>query len=211
MSVFRWVAALVALLIALAAALLAQDVRSWRDTLHDDYLRFAVTPDGPEQWTASTVLPAGLSERLLAVERDRQWLSALRFYVIAHALAQGVEPQYITPAHQRLINTASASLSVASQTSDPARASQAYDLLALLLLTQVKSVTGQLDVAAADAVVANLQNAVRVDDGNDHAKVNLELALRALVRTPASEKLVGGNQASGKRKGASPTPTGAGY
>jgi hypothetical protein len=201
------------LAVALAAALLAQDVRSWRHTLNDDAARYAVDPRGPEVWTAPTILPAGGSARLLAVERDRQWLSTLRFFAIAYHIVRTVDPQYVTGGQHHVIDTALAKLSTATQIPDPKRASQAFNLLALLELSQLKVVSGAVDVAAANAAVANFQNAIRADAGNAQAKVNLELELRALADNPLYDALApaGGDKASGKRTGAAGRPTGSGY
>jgi hypothetical protein len=205
-------AAVAMLLLAVGAVLLAEDVRSWRDTLRDDSVRFAIAPTGPQRWTAPTVLPAGLSGRILAVGPDRARLSTLRLFTRAYSAVFGVPPQYITAAQHRLVDNALASLNRASQSTDPVRASQAFNLLALLQLSTIRNAFGDFDVAAANSAVANLENAVRADHGNTHAKVNLELELRALARNPAYNALEpGGDKASGKRKGAAGKPTGTGY
>jgi hypothetical protein len=47
--VFRTAAAAAALAIALVAALLAQDVRSWRNTLTDDAGRYTISPSAEER------------------------------------------------------------------------------------------------------------------------------------------------------------------
>jgi hypothetical protein len=201
------------LAIALVGALLAHDVRSWRHTLNEDAARYAVDPGGPEVWTAPTLLPAGGSARLLAVQRDRQWLSTLRFFTNAYRIVRTVDPQYLTAEQHHVIETALAKLSTATQVPAASRASQAFDLLALLELSQLKVVSGAIDVAAANAAVANFQNAIRADAGNAQAKVNLELELRALADNPLYDALApaGGDRASGKRTGAAGRPTGSGY
>jgi hypothetical protein len=213
MRTWRLVAAGAALLLALFAAVLAHDVRSWRDTLHDNAVRYAAAPRGPEVFQAPTVLPPGLSMRLLAVERDRKWLSTLRFYNIAYHITHTVDPQYITPAQHAVINNALAALSTASQGDEPTRASQAFNLLALLELSQISVVNGVVDVAAADTAVANFQNAVRADPANAAAKLNLELELRALADNPLYDALApaAGDTASGTKKGAVGRLTGQGY
>jgi hypothetical protein len=209
----RLATAAVLLLIALAAALFAQDIRSWRNTLDDAAARYAVNPRGPRVGTASTVFPAGASERLLAVERDRDFLSALRRFAIAYHITRTVDPRYLTVSQHQLIDTAMASLSTSTQIPDPKRASQAFNLLALLELSQLRLASADIDVSAADSAVANFQNAIRADEANTEAKVNLELELRSLANNPAYAALepAGGDKASGKRKGALGIPTGRGY
>ena len=201
------------LLLAVAAALFAQDIRSWRNTLDDAAARYAVNPRGPQVGTASTVFPASASERLLDVERDREFLSALRRFAIAYHITRTVDPRYLTVSQHQLIDTSMASVNTATQTSDPKRASQAFNLLAVLELSQLRLASADIDVSAADSAVANFQNAIRVDETNTEAKVNLELELRSLAQNPAYAALApaGGNKATGKRKGALGGSTGTGF
>jgi hypothetical protein len=209
----RLAAAAVLLLVAVAAALFAQDIRSWRNTLDDAAARYAVNPSGPQVRTTPTVLPAGVSERLLAVERHREFLSTLRQFAIGYHIASTVDPRYLTVPQHELIGRAMAALSTSTQIPDPKRASQAFNLLALLELSQLRLATADIDVSAADSAVANFQNAIRADEANTAAKVNLELELRSLAANPQYQALApgAGEKASGKRKGAKGNPTGTGY
>lgn len=127
-----------ALLVAVLLALLAQDIRAQRT---------AARPD--------TVLPAALSERLLDLGPQRRLRHAVRLYERAST-------------DTRLRSAAERALTAATQDGDPRRASQAYDLLALLTFHRG---------AAIDALT-ELQTAVRLDPANDFAKENLELVLR---------------------------------
>jgi hypothetical protein len=213
MRIVRIVAAAVLLLIAVAVVLFAQDIRSWRDTMNDDAARYAVNPAGPPFGTASTVLPADVSKRVLAVEPDRQFRSALRRFAIAYRITRTVDPRYLTVSQHQLVDGAMGSLNTASQIADQKRASQAFNLLAVLELSQLRLASADIDVSAADSAVANLQNAIRADDANTAAKVNLELALRSLAGNPlyAGLDLALGEEPTGRKKGARGNPTGTGY
>jgi hypothetical protein len=170
----RLVAAAVALGLAVGALLLAQDVRSWRDTVRGDAIRYAVSPTADQQWTAPTYLPASVSGRLLGVGRDRHRLSALRFFALAEAidLSQGLDPSVT-----RLLDTTERSLAALSQDKDPARAAQAFQLLGAILFLDAK-VNFIENLATYTASVSAMQNAVRADPGNQRAAANLELMLR---------------------------------
>jgi hypothetical protein len=173
-SVFRVAAAVIVLSAALLAALLAQDVRSWHNTLTEDASRYAISPSAQEQWTAPTYLPTSVSARLLGVAPDRHWLSALRLF----ALANAVDPREITPSQKALLETTEQSLARVAEDNDPARASQAYTLLAVLLFKDSQGGFSP-DLATTLASIAAMQNAVRVADGRSkQAEADLELLLR---------------------------------
>jgi hypothetical protein len=169
--------AVVALALAVLAALLAHDVRSWRNTMRDNTVRYAISPTAQEQWTAPTYLPATVSERLLAVDLDRRWLSALRFF----ALAENVQLSTgVNPASKRLLQTTENALSLAAQDPNPTLASQAYVLLSVILFKDSKA-SFIPDVATYAASISAMQNAVRVDGRNGVAEADLELLLRQYV------------------------------
>jgi hypothetical protein len=194
---FRLGAAAVLVAIAVLAAVLAHDVRSWRDTLRDDAGRYALSPGAQEQWTAATYLPAGLSARLLGVAPDRHWLSALRFFALAKAadLSQG-----ITPATQRLLQTAEAALTRTVNDPDPARASQAYTLLSAILFKDSQS-SYVPDVAIYAASLAAMQNAVRADPANEQARADLELLLRQFQADTSQATEAQANNQGSRRAG----------
>ena len=208
---FLFGTAAILLVIGVLAALLAQDVRSWRDTLRDDSIRYAISPSSQQEWTAPTYLPVSLSGRLLGVAPDRQRLSALRLFALAQAidLSNG-----ITPSTSLLLQSAEVSLGRAAQDPDPARASQAYTLLSVLLFKDSKAAYLP-DVAAYSAALSAMQNAVRADPANEHARANLELMLRQFQAdvSPGSERQAN-NQGSrqqgktvGRGKGVAPVNT----
>jgi hypothetical protein len=168
------VLAVVALGLAIFAALLAHDVRSWRDTLRDDSVRYAISPSAVQPSGASTYLPSGISERVLGVAADRRRLATLRLFALANAadVRGGV-----TPRVGALLQTTEKALAEEAQDPSPARASQADTLLSIVLFKSARAAF-ITDVAAFSAAISAAQNAVRADPGNEHAKADLELLLR---------------------------------
>jgi hypothetical protein len=189
-------AAVVALAVAVFAALVAQDVRSWRNTLRDDAIRYAVSPSAQQRWTAPTYLPAGLSARLLGIAPDRRRLSALRFFALAAAvdISAGV-----TPRTESLLQTSEKALARVAQDPNPALASQAYALLSAILFKDSKGSFVQ-DLATYSASISAMQNAVRVDPGNEQAEADLELLQRQfLADSTGGDQQEANNQGSRRR------------
>jgi hypothetical protein len=199
---FRLAAAAAMLAVALLAVLLAQDVRSWRDTVTNDAIRYTTSPTTQKQWPASTYLPSGLSGHLLGVERTRRWLLALRLFAIANA----VDPRdIIQPGNEARLQAAEKSLARVAQDPDPASASRAYTLLGAILFKDSQGGFSP-DVAGALASVAAMQNAVRVADArNKQAEADLELLLRQfqadLERSELQQANNQGSRQSGKAVG----------
>jgi hypothetical protein len=156
------------------AVLLAHDVGSWRSTLRGDAIRYSVSPTAQLVWTAPTDLPPSTSARLLGVARDRQRLSALRFFALSVALDTS---NGATPADEALLQKTEAILSQVAQDANPAIASQAYELLGIVLFKDERGGFTQ-DVATYSSSITAMQNAVRVDPTNKQAEADLELLLR---------------------------------
>jgi hypothetical protein len=210
MKVVALVGLVVALVIGIAAVALAQDVRSWRDTFHDDAVTYASAPTQPVALTAPTTLPSGVSGRVLSVRNDQRWLDALRRFDAAYQLTENKDA--LGPGDFAALNSTASSLSRLTEDSDPARASEAYDLLAVLVFREAYPGSG-VNVAQISNAVLDLENAVRLDPGNALAKANLELALRVAFATHAVIQLPSGlgRQVTNKRHGGSGGPAGEGY
>ena len=71
MRASRLIAAALALVLAAVLALLAADVRTWRDTMRADDLRFQLSASSAADWDTSTLLPSGVARRVLDVDDDR--------------------------------------------------------------------------------------------------------------------------------------------
>jgi hypothetical protein len=196
--------------VAILAALYAQDLRSWQRTLQSSEVAYAAHPGQPVQTTASTILPSSLSAELLSVQRDRQWLKALPHFVGVYDFVDPLD--HLGPGVYDLLNGAENDLTVVTQDPEPARASQAYDLLGALYFRSAYPGSGT-DPGLLEEAVSDLQNAVRVDPSNEIAKENLELAMRVLVAKHGGHlKLPGsGSHATNKRRGSDALPPGGGF
>jgi len=210
MKVLAIAALVFALVVGVAAVALAQDVRSWRDTFHDDGVTYTSTPGKYVPLTAQTLLPSGVSSRLLSVRNDQRWLEALRKFVVAYQLTQNEDA--LGPGDFAVLNSTASSLARLTQDPDPVRASQAYNLLAVVVFREAYPGSG-VNVGQISNAVLDLENAVRVDPSNTLAKANLELALRVAFANHAVIKLPSGlgRRATNKRHGGTGGPPGEGY
>ena len=189
MRASRVIVAVLALVLATVLALLAADVRAWRDTMRADDVRFELSGSSGADWNTSTLLPVGVSRAVLDVDDDR----ALRRGVAAFRAADRARGF----ARPRVRGAAEAALAgVAAGSGEPAQASQAFDLLGILAFSD--STSGRR-ATPVERSLAAFENAVRRDPGNTAAKYNLELLLRLL-------------EAEGERRGpnAAPGPRGGG-
>ena len=130
--------------------------------------------------SAGTVLPRFASGDLVSVGRDRRWLAAIQ--VFSYAYQQTERLDTLGASGYELLLQGQARLRPLTQDPDPARASQAYDLLSVLVFRQAYPGSG-VDASLVGDGVIDLQNAVRLDPQNELAKENLELALRVASAT----------------------------
>jgi hypothetical protein len=187
-----WGVAAGLVLLALLAVLLAHDVRAWHTSLRRGDAEYASAPRGA-RWSPSTLLPVDVSESLLATVDDLAARRAIRLFVVADGARGGLDT-----ALERQGTRARAELALADvvRTGAPTVASQASDLLGVLAFGDFAAGGGR-DADQAGRAVSAFTDAVRLDPGNEAAKVNLELALRLF-------------RARGVRPGASPSAGGPG-
>jgi hypothetical protein len=210
MRVLRIGAIVACAVLGILLILLAQDVHSWASTQHRDTLATTAHPSTPVALTASTILPAGVSESALTAGRERDWLDAIQKFAYAYektASVDGLGPPLIA-----LLNQGEVALNKLTQDPNPARASQAYDLLAVLVFRQAYPGSNVNPGLVGNALI-DLENAVRLDPQNEFAKENLERALRVAVavHTTVKQAPSTGNAAGTKRKGGQGAPPGVGY
>ncbi|HVW90471.1 MAG TPA: hypothetical protein VHC01_13495 [Gaiellaceae bacterium] len=206
------VPATIALVLAAGVVLLllAHDVRVWHGTIDRATAQTTRHPASPWPTSAGTVLPRFASADLLSVERDRSWLGAIQLFSYAYEQTERLDTLGVSG--YELLLDGQARLRPLTQDPDPARASQAFDLLAVLVFRQAYPGSG-VDASLVGDGVIDLQNAVRLDPQNELAKENLELALRVasathnVVRKASST----GNARTSRRKGGYGTPPGVGY
>jgi hypothetical protein len=174
--------ALVLLVLAVAAALLAADVRGWQRTLHEDDALVLAAPSAAT-WRPRTHLST-LAEHVLGARDD---IAARR--AIALFLQNVNVPVRLDNAQQVAVarGRAEQALAAVARQSNGARASQAETLLGVLVFTDVGpsndpfvETTG-IDPDQAQASLADFDDAVRADPDNALAKYDLELALRVLL------------------------------
>ena len=183
MRASRLIAAALALVLAAVLALLAADVRTWRDTMRADDLRFQLSASSGADWDTSTLLPSGVARNVLDVDDDRSLRRGIAEFRAADR-ARGF-------ARSRVRGAAEAALAdVAASNDAPAHASQAFDLLGILAFSD--STSGRR-ATPVERSLAAFDNAVRRDPENTAAKYNLELLLRLL-------------EAEGERRGPNPAP-----
>ena len=196
--------------IGVLALLVGHDVRAWRHTIRTAVVSYDVAPKRPLSLDAPTLLPSAFSARLLGVRRDRLWLEALQKFVVTRDRIANLDQ--LGPAAYRELRESEAALSKLTQDADVRRASDAYNLLGVLTFRSAYP-GDSIDPGLVQDALTDLQTAVRVDGGDDVAKQNLELVLRALLASHAVaiQAQGTGNHATNFRKGGFGGPPGRGY
>ena len=175
-------AAAAMLALAVLAALLATDIRSWQSRLRQDDALLTAAPH-LATWRPPTHL-SSLAEHALGVRDDVEARQAIALFLRNVNVPLRLDnAQRVAVARGR----AEQALAAVARSSSGSRASQAETLLGVLVFTDVgpsndpfQETTG-LDPDQAQASLADFQDAVRADPGNGFAKYDLELALRALL------------------------------
>jgi len=202
-----------ALVVGVLAILLAGDVRSWHGLFQRDALQYSTAPEQPVPLEASTALPRAVSKSLLDVHGDQQWLTALRKFQLAYrdTLGGSFGVNALGRSDYLLLNQGEAALRKVTQDPDPVRASQAYNLLAVLTFREALPGVGT-DPNLLQQAVTDFQDAVRLDPNDEEAKENLELGLRTLIAVNTIQQGQSpGKQATKKKQGGYGGPPGEGY
>ena len=198
-----------AIVVGVVALVLASDVRSWRDLFQRDALAYSAAPTSTVRLQASTALPHGVSKSLLGVGKNAEWLTALRKFQLAYQDTLGLNS--LGRSDYLLLNQGEAALRKVTQDPDPVRASQAYNLLAVLTFREALPGTGT-DPNLLQQSLTELQDAVRLDPTDEQAKENLELGLRVLIAVNKIQQgQAPGTQATKKKQGGFGGPPGEGY
>jgi hypothetical protein len=178
--------------LAVGAALLAGDVRSWPPALAGGDALYGASARGAT-WSPHTRL-GGLAQDVLGLQEDVQLRRALQLYREGTAAPQRLDNALEVQAAREQAEEA---LAAVARRSRPQDASQALTLLGILALG-TKAAGGASN--QSDAALSNFSDAVRTDPGNELAKYDLELLLRL---TAAHGSRNGGGQSSGSGRSGS--------
>ena len=204
-------AAVVCLLLAVGLGLLAIDVSRSEAALERGDVDYLVTPETPGLWRASTLVPMGAAESLLATSDDVELRRAIRSVRVARLDDPSVSVS--DPQVAILRNAAQARLdALVAGDGDAKERSRAATLLGVIGLARLVSET-QDRAALLSSTVANLQLAIALDPDNADAKYNLELVLQRARGVQLAEGAGGQNPSPGGTgsSGAGAGDPGSGY
>ncbi|MGZ8694945.1 MAG: hypothetical protein ACXWYS_05845 [Gaiellaceae bacterium] len=195
-----------ALLVAGVLLVLAADALRWSDAFREDDA--ALAAGRSPSWQADAVVPGGAAERTLAVDDDR----ALRQAILAYRGVAGRTNALDPAALRRARAEAEVTLADVVASGSPEQASQASNLLGILLFADATTNGALGRSTPVERSVAAFESAVTQQRSNVAAKYNLELVLRLLeargVRTGGTP--APGTRGSGQRGAGGGTP-GRGY
>jgi len=156
--------------LAVAAALLAADLRAWPAAIERGDALYTLDP-ATAQWSAQTRL-GGLAATILGTEGDLTARRGLQLYEETIALQQGI------PYAEQIETTRAAALNALATpalSSDHSVASQARTLQGVLTFDAASLGGGSSQV---DAAIADFTAALELDSANTASKFDLELLLR---------------------------------
>jgi hypothetical protein len=193
---------------SILALLAAADVLRWEARLAQDDVAFRDAPGREGLWQPRELAPGGLARRVLAVDDDLAFREALRLF----RLGQPRRLAYLQPRLRATRAEAQTTLTLLAR-DDPeaARRSEAANLVGVLSL----GVEGRENLGSRvrflESGIASFQTAVQLDEGNERAKHNLELALRRHEADVASLEQLGRTIPRDEPSGAGLRAPGTGY
>jgi len=203
----RLACVIVLLAAAVFAALLAADLRSWRDAIRSGDVQFSQRHAGAT-WAASTTLPFDPALRILDLSDQLAFRRAAQRFVTVEAAGNGVDNGYSESQARGNLETV---LTRLSEGRNRRQSAQADNLLGILAFADSQR-QGPGGPAPVERSVSDFQAAAQLDPENDDAKLNLELLLRKLVARGVRPGSAGSNGGPGKgHKGAGGGLPGSGY
>jgi hypothetical protein len=207
------VGAAAAAVLALLLVVLAVDVLRWQSALGAADVSFDATPRSGVQrrWAVDGLLPGSLEKVALRVEDDLEYREAIQLF----ARVEPGQVQIFGPQLENLYSTAQVEVGrIGRVDPDPARRSRALNLAGVFQVGRQTTPSNQVTDSAERLAVLRqaiglFQAAVRLDERNDDAKLNLELVLRDAGAAVLSGDVPNGNAAEGERSGAG--RAGSGY
>jgi hypothetical protein len=163
--------------LAAVLVLFAADTRAWQSAVRRDDIRFRALPDHNALWSPSTILPGDPAGAVLSTGDTLEWRRALRSFwstrIGANPQAQVDLPRLRATAQGHLLHLISTGKTAQER-------SAAANLLGVLIITTPLSAGNQqAQLQVIKQAIAYYQQAVALDPGNNEAKENLELLLRA--------------------------------
>ena len=138
MRALRLLLAAALLAVAVVALLTAHDVRAWRSAFERGDARLAAHP-ALAVWRSSTILPGDPARSVLGFDDDRALRRAVRAYRVAERTPRGFDNGETQTRVARLPRSRS---QTSRRSGAPAAASQAGNLLGVLVVIRAGSVTG---------------------------------------------------------------------
>jgi hypothetical protein len=200
--------ALAALLLGLAvlAALLAGDVRGWREGMKAGDTVFAQRP-ADAQWSGSSVLPGDPARAVLGLDGELAYRRAAQSFVALKAAGNGYDNGYSESRARAALEAELAGLALSGNVHRRAALENMVGILAFLDSVQ----HGPTAPAPVDRAVAGFRAAAQLDPGNADAKYNLEWLLHALVAKGTRTGASSGSGPTNGHKGAGGALPGRGY
>lgn len=201
------VAAAVALLLALALALLARDVRLWQQSVEDGDRSFQVTPGGDGLWQPQARTLPRVARALLAVDDDLRLRRAAQLF--RRSRPRSLERR--TSGHLAEATAAQVAFSEIQQGGGARRLrSVAANQLGILALADALSDPTEAEEGSRKSV-QKFTEAIRLDPTNRAAMANLELVFTLIRASDPRIDPEGVTFRSGGTGGAGSSSRGSGF
>jgi hypothetical protein len=205
---WRWLtAAIVALAAGITVLMLAVDVGRWNTAFARDDVRYRFAPTRADLWHPNQILPGDPAKHLLGIGDDLFYRDTLRRFYLAKPRAN----KWTQTDIDRIRSEATVALAAYIRDGeDRHRRSQAANLLGVIGLGLASTDDPGQRLRFLLFASRSFRGALTMDESNDDAKFNLELALRLLRQQPTS---TGGGAAHGPGRGggAALAKPGSGY
>jgi hypothetical protein len=190
--------------VSLLLALLAADVVRADEAIERGDARYGGVAGRSGMWKADTILPSGVSSRLLGLDDDLAYRTAVQRFRFS-------KPRRAVQAFAELALRAGADRQLARairEESDPRRQAALLNMRGALALEEAR--LGSDSTPPIRRAVVQFRRAAELDPANHDAQYNLELALR-LLRRAGTTSGGSGERASTPASGAGAGTSGSGY
>jgi hypothetical protein len=205
---WRWLTtAIVALAAGVIVLLLAVDVGRWNTAFARDDVRYRFAPTRSDLWQPKEILPFHVAKRALGVQDDLLYRDTLRRFYLAQPRAN----KWTQTDLDRIRSEATVALAqYIREGADAKRRSQTANPLGVIALGLASTDDPGQRLRFLLFASREFRGSLTMDNSNEDAKFNLELALRLLRQQPTS---TGGGAAHGPGRGggAALAKPGSGY